>query len=305
MRVAVTGATGFVGRAVASRLLEGGHEVVALARDLGSPLQAGVHPVHGDLTDQRSLSAFAAEADLVIHAAGLVRSEDVDALHRINVDGTLRLAAAIPPGVPLVHISTAGIYGTPAVRVDERSPWLPPNAYERSKAEAERRLLDVRPDARVLRPTNVLGVGHPRDALARFMRRVAHGSVVGSQLAAVNYVAVDSVAATAVAAGTDRLAPREVIVNEPMGLRDFVTLVAGALSVHPNFRPIPAWLSAVALQALRPGRGSEWIARARALVDPTRIETVHGEWLAGHGIDGGLRPTLVAIVDDYRSRGLL
>src|SRR5688572_595286 len=103
MRVAVTGATGFVGRAIASRLVDDGHEVVALSRSAGGRLPPGVQRALGDLSDSGSLLAFADDAELVIHAAGLVRSRDVPALHRTNVEGSVALANALRPGVSLVH----------------------------------------------------------------------------------------------------------------------------------------------------------------------------------------------------------
>jgi nucleoside-diphosphate-sugar epimerase len=305
MRVALTGASGFVGGAIARKLREDGHGVVALTRRETSPLPGGVHRVLGDLADPASLSALTAGAELVIHAAGLVRSTDVEALRIANVEGTVAVARALGPDVPLVHVSTAGIYGLPHRTVDEFSPWSPPNEYERSKAEAERRLREVRPDANVIRPTNILGVGHPSDPLLRFMRHLRRGSVLGSELAAVNYVSVDRVAAAAIAAGIDPAAPTQLIINEPMRFPAFAGLLGEVLGVHVQFRSLPGAVSKLLLGASSRARGVPGVGRIRAIVDPMWIDTVHRPWLDAHCIGDGLRGALRDMTSEYRRRGLL
>lgn len=71
MRVAITGATGYVGRFVANRLLADGAELSALVRAGGSaaPLPGAVERVVGDMTDRRSLHRLVADADAVVHCA--------------------------------------------------------------------------------------------------------------------------------------------------------------------------------------------------------------------------------------------
>lgn len=109
MRLAVTGSTGQLGRAVVAAARAAGHEVVGLARGEAEPC---------DLTDVRSvrdrLAAWA--PDLVVHTAGLT---DVDACERdpgaaaaLNVDMTaLVAAAAADTGAHLVYLSTNHVFG--------------------------------------------------------------------------------------------------------------------------------------------------------------------------------------------------
>jgi nucleoside-diphosphate-sugar epimerase len=72
MRILVTGATGFIGGAVARRLASAGHEVVGLARSDASSAKLadqGYTAVHGNLADAASIAEAARRVDAVVHAA--------------------------------------------------------------------------------------------------------------------------------------------------------------------------------------------------------------------------------------------
>ena len=72
MRIFLTGATGFIGSAIASNLIDDGHEVLGLARSEPSAealRQAGCDVLKGDLRDPESLRLGAEQADVVIHTA--------------------------------------------------------------------------------------------------------------------------------------------------------------------------------------------------------------------------------------------
>lgn len=147
--VALTGATGFVGRALLDRLRLRGHEVRALARK-PQERREGVEWISGDLSDRDALARLALGASVVIHVAGVVNAPDVAGFEAGNVAGTLTmLEEAARAGVPrFVHVSS----------LSAREPQL--SAYGASKLRAERLVKASPLDWTVVRPPAIYG---PRD----------------------------------------------------------------------------------------------------------------------------------------------
>ncbi|MFE2738877.1 SDR family oxidoreductase [Streptomyces sp. NPDC059349] len=130
MRVFVAGATGYVGSAIVSELLQAGHEVVGLARSDASAAtlaRAGIAVHRGDLGDLDSLRSGAAKADGVVFAANQHISETTDSAARARVE--LNAVEAIgseleQTGKPFVV--TSGVIGrTPGQLLTEETPAVP------------------------------------------------------------------------------------------------------------------------------------------------------------------------------------
>jgi nucleoside-diphosphate-sugar epimerase len=158
--VAITGATGFIGRTVALHLLEKGYKVVALARRPDRALeQAGATLIQGALEDGDSLNRLVAQARTVIHCAGAIKASNEAAFYDINGAGTARLAAAAN--------STTGRRRFMLISsLAAREPGL--SAYARSKRQGEDGLAQEDGLERcVLRPPAVYGPGD-RATLALF-----------------------------------------------------------------------------------------------------------------------------------------
>jgi nucleoside-diphosphate-sugar epimerase len=169
MRALVTGATGKVGHAIASALLDRGDQVRAMVRDpkrAASILPAGIEPIRGDATDADSLAAAVEGCELVFNSMGMpeqwVRDEAI--FDRVNAVGSQQLAiAAKGAGVRrFVHTSTHDVFhADTGERFDETmvADYPKGTAYERSKQHAEELVLAERDgmEVVVLNPAGVYG----------------------------------------------------------------------------------------------------------------------------------------------------
>jgi dihydroflavonol-4-reductase len=146
-RVFVTGASGFIGGALTTRLIERGDEVVGLARSDAAAEKAaarGAAVARGDLLDEESIAAGMVGCDLAYHVAG-VNSHcppDPDTLLRVNVGGAeAAIRAAARAGIGrVVYTSSAASLGEPHGTVGtedavHRGSYL--SVYDRSKHEGE------------------------------------------------------------------------------------------------------------------------------------------------------------------------
>lgn len=140
----VTGATGFVGRHLARRLMARGDKVRLIVRDASRAeefARAGAEIVIGDLLDPAIAARAALGCDTVCHIAAQMLKPGISRQQymRANVDATRNLTeAATAAGVSrFVMASTAGVYGRLKTPVDETSPLSLSSAYRESKGMAE------------------------------------------------------------------------------------------------------------------------------------------------------------------------
>ena len=146
--VALTGATGFVGRVTLDRLVAAGWHVRALTRQ-DQPKKDGVTWVHGSLDNKASLAELSEGADAVLHVAGVVNAPDGAGFESGNVTGTFNmLAAAHAAGISrFIHVSSLAA----------RHPSL--SMYGASKAKAESLVTSSTLDWTIIRPPGVYGPG--------------------------------------------------------------------------------------------------------------------------------------------------
>ena len=151
MLVAITGATGFVGRHLASLFLRRGHRVRALVRDLpraGFLKTQGAELVAGSLDDGAALTVLLKGADAVVHLIGIIAEWGPATFTAVHVDGTGRvLDTARAAGVRrFIHMSAIG------ARADERA-----TQYHRTKWQAEELVRSSGLPAAILRPSLISG----------------------------------------------------------------------------------------------------------------------------------------------------
>lgn len=177
MRIFITGASGFIGGAIARALVDdtdsadAGNEVLAMSRSAKSDQrikELGATPVRCDLATLEE--GEIPHCDAVVHCAAWVEPWGTrEQTWKINVEGTSRcLAAARAAGARrFLHMSTEAVLwkGQHLVDIDESHPYpdRTPYLYAETKAEAERIVRDTNRDdgmqTTILRPRFVWGPG--------------------------------------------------------------------------------------------------------------------------------------------------
>lgn len=170
MKIAVTGATGFVGRSLVAHLASAGHEVVAFGRrpaDDPAVQRLSASGIKNYVQWDITTPLRAAPAvDAAIHcAAEVAAAAPRQRAMRINVEGTARVLRAFAAAPRFVQISSASVYGvaSDARPLTEDRPFPPaaayPGPYGPTKAAAERVVLASGRPAVILRPRAVYGPG--------------------------------------------------------------------------------------------------------------------------------------------------
>ena len=144
-RVLVTGAGGFLGKAICERLITAGIEVIGLARGAYPALtQMGVKMIAGDISDAQTVNNAVKGCDAVFHVASKAGVwGDRQSYYRPNVDGCSNVInACISNNVPkLIYTSTPSVTfaGSDESGIDESQPYAASylNYYGESKAKAE------------------------------------------------------------------------------------------------------------------------------------------------------------------------
>jgi nucleoside-diphosphate-sugar epimerase len=299
--IALTGATGFIGGALAQRLRQEGFAVRVLVRPTADTrrLPPGVERITGALDDPESLARLVRGADTVVHCAGVVRGHGPADFDPVNVQGVARLAAAVRAersGPGIVHLSSL------AARHPELSPYA---ASKRAGEDA----LGGAPGWTVLRPPVVYGPGDRE--LLPLLRVMARGwaPLVGARDGRLSLVYVDDLIDAVlrlVAQGpTGRVF--ELDDGRPGGyaVEDIVAAVERRRGRRIVRVPVPAPL--VAGLARLNGLGARLRRRAPMLTPGKARELFHPSWTCDNaaltaatgwrprvGLDEGLRRTVFA-----------
>ncbi|WP_040692266.1 NAD-dependent epimerase/dehydratase family protein [Nocardia vinacea] len=192
MKVAVTGAAGYLGTNLLSLLVERGHEVTAIDRVVPEQrTDPSVTWVSGNVLDPESMRTVLAGAEIVYHLVAVITlAEQHDLAWKVNTEGVRVVAeAALDLGVRrMVHASSIHAFNqyTCGGRIDETSvrstdPGLP--VYDRSKWAGEielRKVIEQGLDAVICNPTGVFGpldYSTPLSRINRTLKDAARGRV--------------------------------------------------------------------------------------------------------------------------------
>lgn len=283
--VALTGANGFLGRALTEHLLASGWQVRALLRRPVPELAAmGAIPVPGALEERESLDRLVEGADAVVHCAGLVKARNRAEFVAVNVEGTARAAEAAaacprPPRFLLISSLAA------------REPSVSP--YAASKRGAEQALARCAGALEhcALRPPAIYGPGD-RASLPLF-RQLARGFLFVPR---VPEARLSLLHVTDLAAAVERLLAGDAWAGRTLEVDDGRTggygwgdlVEAAARHLGRRVRPV-----AVPWGLLwGPAQVSQWLSgvRGRATYySPGKLnEFFHPDWVARTSTDGPL-----------------
>lgn len=169
--VALTGASGFIGSALARSFKERGLSVRALVRDPDSlECAEDLDIVQGSLEDSDSLRRLVDGADVVIHCAGAIKARNSKEFQAINAEGTERLAAAVAESASRPRMMLVSSLAA-------REPSLSPYAASKHAAEEVIARQGPRLEYCVVRPPAVYGPGD-RSTLGLFRQLVRGYAIV-------------------------------------------------------------------------------------------------------------------------------
>ena len=292
-RVFLTGGSGLIGGALATRLAKRGDELVALARSHASERALAAparRVVRGDVLDEDALAEGMAGCELLYHVAGIntLCPDDPAALLHVNVRGAeTAVRAAARAGVRRVVLTSSAAslgeaHGTIG-REDtpHRGTYL--SVYERSKHEGELAAFAAARRAGVelvsVNPSSVQGPGRA-GGTGRIMIAYLNGRLrafVDTQISLVDIA--DCVEAHVLAAERGEAGERYVVSGATISSREALEIVSELSGVRHDVKLLPARF------ALAAGALVEGAFRARGKTPPVCREMVR-TLLHGHRYDG-------------------
>jgi len=248
--IAVTGGTGFVGKALSRALLAKGYGVRILSRrPPADPLPGAAYAV-ADFADPESLKRALAGADAVVHLAAALFCRSREAFLKANAAGTANLVAAAVAETALkkiVYISSLAAGGPAGQRPrTEADPDAPVSGYGLSKLEGEKAVKKFSGGAHViLRPPIVYG---KKDfGFSKIAEWVRRGIMVnaGSSGGRFSFVYLDDLVQAIVAALETRKfdgGTFYVCEGRDYAWREFIALLAAGMGVKmPLMLSLPPW----------------------------------------------------------------
>jgi len=255
IKVGVTGASGFIGRALVKNLLTHGYQVKAVTRkDPSQPpfTFPNLEWIHGDCTQESSLNQAFMNCDAVCHSGGLISfsRKDLPLLDQVNVRGTLNVVNACERNnvKKLVFVSAAATVGFTKDKhtsLNEDHTFEPDQglAYALSKKKAEEAVKRASGNGLtgvIVNPCTVYGPGDHSLNSGAVIRDVLSGSLRLAPPGGTTVVAVEDVAAgIRLAMEQGKEGERYILANEQMEFTELLSTIARVAGVEPIRRKIP------------------------------------------------------------------
>lgn len=252
MKIILTGATGFIGKHLINDLLEENHELIIITRKSSTiELKNNVRWIVGDISDINSIETAFENVDILINLAAELRDESL--FQKTNVDGVRNLVQLANKYKlkRVVHLSSVGVVGKQfsfnPISINENTLCQPKSKYEISKLESEQILfneLNSQVELIILRPTNVYGDFHPRNALLNLFQQIyARKTVYIRKSAIVNYVYVKDLTGVIVYFVQSTVKGKQIFnVGSSHLMIDFLNEIKSTTSKNAKIRFCPVFI---------------------------------------------------------------
>jgi len=241
-KVLVVGASGFLGKKIASRMRSEGLSVVGTGFSA-----AGSDAIRLDTRARSEIEEIIKNVapDVVVDAHGMTSvdqcEKNPEEAHAINVDGTGNLsAAAAAHGAKYVYISTDYVFdGRSGEKYTETTPKNPINVYGKTKDKAEKVVMKHIPDALILRTSSIYGF-NDKDDKSNFAKFVYTSLKAGKEVRCVTDqftcpALIDDIAeAVIVLLRKKKLGIYHVVGSEFLSRHDFAVNVANVFGLDAN-----------------------------------------------------------------------
>ena len=238
VRVAVTGAGGFLGRHLVQSAQGEGAKVLGVVREAATSGQVSMTSIRAD-------PSLLDGTDVLIHAAAIRHRHDAtpSAYQASNVDLVDALVRAAAGRVGrFVHVSSVGVYGFPGqLPITERSPFHPRTLYSQTKIEAEKLVISLSKTLglpfTIVRPTIIYGPGDTNGMLDKLaaMLRARRYLLVGDGSNTLHHPYVDDIVRGIFTLAASKQAENDHFIlagPETITLRRLGDLVARLVGVH-------------------------------------------------------------------------
>lgn len=309
VQVLVTGASGFVGRALCMSLVTGGFAVRGTKRAENGSLSGVQEVIVADMDGGTDWRTALVGCEVVVHLAARVHvmqettTDPLAEFRRVNVQGTINLARqAAAAGVRrFVYSSSIKVNGEstqPGLRFKPDDAPAPMDAYGVSKMEAEQGLRNIASQTGmefvIIRPPLVYGLGVKAN-FAALMHAVQRGWIL--PLGAVHnqrsLVALDNLVDFIVTCLTHSQAANQTFLvsdGHDLSIIELIRGMARAAGVPARLLPVPAWALQVGANLMGKGDAVQRLC-GNLQVDICKAHTLLG-WTPPISVDEGLRRTV-------------
>ena len=308
MKIAITGASGFIGKLLVDKLLSQGNEVNVLTRKRNKFIDNRVSIFEGDLNDIQVLQEFVFGVDVIYHCAAEIKNEML--MKTVNENGTANLIEVSKSTIShWIQLSSTGVYGPIySGTVNENQVYNPINEYEKTKLKSDFLVLEAAEKnnftCTIIRPSNVFGFQMSNTSLFQLVKTIDKGFYffVGPKGASANYVPVENVIEALYLAATNPKAKSEIYnISNWCTIEDFVNNIAKVLGkASPKLRMSIGFTKLVAKLTSFIPKNPLTEARVDALSNRAIYETTKIENKLGYKPVVTVEETIVGLVQFYK-----